>query len=291
MIENIKPIRTSVLKEGFDGIFFPALHKENVIIFISGSEGGLGTGEKMGSYYQGLGYSTLALGLFHTKQTNKYLSKVPIEYMERAVDWLKNLGYSKIVVDGISKGSEYALYASAVISEVAGVIARVPSYFISEGLANKSPSGNSCWSYKGRELPYTPYKIRKISKIKMLLAERQFSLLSINRDKNVTEESIIPVERIHGPILLMSTKADTIWPCDLYAEKLKERLRINHFPYEVQHISFNYMGHFLLPMTDKKSLNLLRILFRSERQHQEKCVQERQKMEKATLLLLQKIFV
>ncbi|WFR57249.1 acyl-CoA thioester hydrolase/BAAT C-terminal domain-containing protein [Anaerocolumna sp. AGMB13025] len=284
------PIITSVTNEGFDGIFYPTQQKENVIIFISGSEGGLGAGRRMGLYYQGLGYSTLALGLFHTRHTNKSLSKVPVEYMERAVDWLKKGGYSKIVVDGISKGSEYALYASAVISDITGVIARVPSYFISEGLAKKRPAGNSCWSYKGRELSFTPYKTRIISKLKMLLIEKQFSLMSINRDKNVTEESVIPVEQIHGSILLMSTQADTVWPCDIYAKKIKERLAVNHFSYEVQHISFNYMSHFLLPMTEKKSLKLLRILFRSERQHQEECMQERKEMERVTLEFLKKIF-
>ncbi len=291
MYENVKLVITSVPKEGFDGIFYPSLQKKNVIIFISGSEGGLGTGKKMGEYYQGLGYSTLALGLFHTRYTSKYLSKVPIEYMERAVNWLKKRGYSKIIVDGISKGSEYALYASAVISDITGVIARVPSYFISEGLINKMPVGNSCWSYKGSELPFTPYKIRKISKLRMFLLEKQFSLLSMNSDKNVTEESVIPVEQIHGSILLMSTRADTIWPCDTYAEKLVERLAEKHFPYEVRHLSFQYMSHVLLPMTQKKSLKLVRILFRSERLHREDCMQERKEMENATLQFLQQTFL
>lgn len=290
MHKNSNQIITSVTKEGFDGIFYPTSQKEIVIIFISGSEGGLGTGKKMGSYYQGLGYSALALGLFRTKHTSKSLSKVPIEYMELAIEWLKQRGYSKIVVDGISKGSEYALYAASVISEINGVIARVPSYFISEGLTNKRPAGISCWSYKGREIPFTPYKIRKFNKLKSLLIEKQFSLMLMNRDKNVTEESVIPVEKIHGSVLLMSTRADTIWPCDTYTEKLMKRFEDKHFPYEVQHLSFQYMSHFLLPMTKTKSLKLARLLFRSERLHQAECIEERKEMEKATLQFLQKAF-
>lgn len=291
MDEDTKLIITSVTTEGFDGVFYPTLQKENVIIFVSGSEGGIGTGKKMGAYYQVLGYSTLALGLFHTEHTNKSLSKVPIEYMERAIEWLKKRGYSKFVVDGISKGSEYALYASTVIPDITGVIARVPSYFISEGLTDKIPAGNSCWSYKGKELPYTPYKVRKISKFKILLVEKQFSLMSMNKDKNVTEESIIPVEKIHGPVLLMSTRADTIWPCNTYIEKLIKRFSENHFPYEVQHLSFHKMSHFILPMNNKKSLKWIRMLFQSERLYPEECVQERKEMEKATLQFLQKRFL
>lgn len=291
MDENNKLVLTTVIKEGFDGVFYPTSQKENVIIFVSGSEGGLGTGKKMGAYYQALGYATLALGLFHTEHTNKSLSKVPIEYMERAIEWLKERGYSKIVVDGISKGSEYVLYAATVIPDIMGVIARVSSYFISEGLADKKPSGNSCWSYKGKEIPYTPYKMRKISKLKILFKEKQFSLMSMNRDKNVTEESVISVEKIHGPVLLISTSADTIWPCDTYTEKLIKRFSENHFPYEVRHFPFQYMSHFVLPMNHRKSLRLLRFLFQSERLHPEECVQERIEMEKATLQYLEKTFL
>lgn len=288
MDENTKLITTSVTTEGFDGVFYPALQKEKAIIFVSGSEGGLGTGKKMGVYYQALGYSTLALGLFHTEHTSKSLSKVPIEYMERAIEWLKKCGYNKIVVDGISKGSEYALYASTLIPDIKGVIARVPSYFISEGLTKRKPAGNSCWSYKGKELPYTPYKTRRINKFEILFIEKQFSLMSMNSDKNVTKESVIPVERINGPVLLMSTRADTIWPCDTYTEKLIKRLQEKHFPFEVQHISFQYMSHFLLPMEHKKSLKWIRMLFQSERLHPEECAQERKEMENATLKYLEK---
>ncbi len=291
MYDKANQIITSVTKEGFDGILYPTQLKENVIIFLSGSEGGLRTGKIMGAYYQGLGYSTLALGLFHTKNTSKSLSKVPVEYMERAVDWLKKRGYSKIVIDGISKGSEYAFYAATVISDIKGVIARVPSYFISEGLTNKMPSGNSCWSYKGKEISYTSYKIRRFNKFKSLLMEKQLSLITMNRDKVVTEESVIPVEKIHGAVLLMSTKADTIWPSAAYTEKLLKRFSEKHFPYEVQYLSFQYMSHLLLPMTQRKSLKLARILFRSERVHQEECMQERKEMERATLQFLQKTFL
>ena len=115
--------------------------------------------------------------------------------------------------------------------------------------------------------------------------------MSMNRDKNVTEESVIPVERINGPVLLMSTKADTIWSCDTYTEKLIKRFQENHFPFEVQHISFQYMSHFLLPMEHKKSLKWIRMLFQSERLHQKECVKERKEMENATLEYLEKTFL
>lgn len=282
---------TSVTKEGFDGIFYPTKQQDRAIIFVSGSEGGIKTGKKMGSYYQELGYATLAIGLFHTKHTNKSLSKVPIEYMRRAVAWLRKRGYNKIILDGISKGSEYVLYSAVVISDITGVIARVPSYFISEGLNHNMPSGDSCWSDQGKELAYTPYKNRKINKIKMLLSEKQLSLLDMNKDKDVMKESIIPVEKIHGNVLLMATKADTIWPSNLYMEHLIQRFFEKSFPFELKNLSFEYVSHMLLPVSTKKSLWFLRILFRSERLYPKECAQERKKMEQVTLQFLKKTFL
>ena len=51
--------------------------------------------------------------LFAGRDTGKYLDRVPLEYGERAVAWLREQGYARIAVDGISKGSEYALLAAA----------------------------------------------------------------------------------------------------------------------------------------------------------------------------------
>lgn len=290
MWKNVNQEKISAINEGFDGIFYPTMQKVKAIIFVSGSEGGMRTGKKIGLYYQELGYSTLALGLFNTKHTNKELSKVPIEYMEKAVLWLKKRGYSKIILDGISKGSEYVLYSSVVISDIVGIIVRVPSYFISEGLIKKMPSGDSCWSYKGKELAYTPYKNRKISKIKMLMSEKQLSLLDMNMDKDVIDESIIPVEKIHGNVLLMSTKADSIWPSNMYMEHLLKRFSEKSFPFELRYVSFQYISHMLLPINKKKSLKLLRILFRTERLYPKECARERKEMEQVTLQFLHKTF-
>ena len=79
----------------------------------------------------------------------------------------KEQGYRKIGIDGASKGSEMALVAGSLLSDISCVIARVPSYYVSEGLAGKGkrkgPSGTSCWSYKGKDLPYP--KLRHPSKI------------------------------------------------------------------------------------------------------------------------------
>ena len=67
------------------------------------------------------------------------------DVLDRLISLLKEQGFEKIAVDGISKGSEYALLAASRFDDISCVIARVPSYFVSEGMIGRSgPSGTSC---------------------------------------------------------------------------------------------------------------------------------------------------
>ena len=143
-------IHTSVKSEGFEGILFPGNgSKKKVVIVMSGSNGGMRITQNEAMFYHDNGIPALALALFKTKQTSSDLVSVPVEYVEKAINFLKSSGYEKIGIDGTSKGSEMALLAGTMFPEITCVIARVPTYFISEGLSgkgkDKGPSGTSCW--------------------------------------------------------------------------------------------------------------------------------------------------
>lgn len=58
----------------------------------------------MAWYYQQHGISALGVTLFAGKETGENLDRVPLEYVENAIAWLKEQGFEKIAVDGISKG-------------------------------------------------------------------------------------------------------------------------------------------------------------------------------------------
>ncbi len=46
----------------------------------------------------------------------------------------------------------------------------------------------------------------------MIWQAKEYNILPVNTGKNVLSESIIPVEKIQAPILMLSTRVDTIWP-------------------------------------------------------------------------------
>lgn len=272
-------IKTSMPKTGFEGILFPGDEsKEKVMIVMSGSNGGMTLTKQAAKFYDNNGIPSLALALFGTKGTQPFLDRVPVECVENAIIWLKQQGYKRIGIDGTSKGSEMALLAASMFDEISCVIARVPSFFISEGLTgrkkNKGPSGTSCWSYKGKELSYAPYKTRKFNIIKMFIDEKEMHIITFNKDKDVTPESIIPVEKIKAPILLLSSKNDTVWPSYDSSIYIEKKLAEVNFPYIHKHVAYDYMSHALLTELPF----IYKLAFKTERKNPQKCSEERKQL-------------
>ncbi|MBR4471097.1 MAG: hypothetical protein IKS54_07320 [Erysipelotrichaceae bacterium] len=271
----------SMNEKGFEGILYPGDgSKDKAVIVVSGSNGGMGITRKEAKFYDRNGIPSLALALFKTKETNKDLDRVPLEYAENAIRFLKEEGYRKIGIDGMSKGSEFALIAASMFPDISFVIARVPSYFVSEGLSgsgkSKKPSGTSCWSYQGHELPYAPYHSRKFDLIKTILKEKELHIITFNRDKDITPESIIPVEKINGPILLLSSTEDEVWPSCESAVYIENRLKEKGFNYPVRHIAYDYMSHAMLTELSP----VLKLAFITERKNPKECEEERKDLRK-----------
>ena len=269
----------TVRENGFEGeLYIGDGTKSKVMIVMSGSNGGMRITRKEALFYHKNGIPSLALALFKTKQTGEFLDRVPVDYVENAIKWLKEQDYQRIGIDGMSKGSEMALLSASMFSELSCVIARVPSYFVSEGLSgkgkSKGPSGTSCWSYKGKEVPYAPYNQRAFDMLKMFREERELHIIRFNRDKNVTPETIIPVEKIKAPILLLSSKNDEVWPsyeASLYIEK---RLQEQGFVYPVKHIAYEHMSHAMMTRIPW----WIKLVFKTERQYPKECKIERSNM-------------
>ncbi len=271
-----KTITTSVQMEGFEAILYPGNgRKDKVMIVMSGSNGGMKLTKQEAEFYHRNGIPSLALALFKTKQTPKELSRVPVEFVEKAIAWLIKQGYKQIGIDGTSKGSEMALIAASLFPELSCVIVRVPSHFVSEGLSgsgkNKAPSGTSCWSYRGRELPYAPYRSRTFNILQMFMREKEMHIITFNRDKDITPETLIPIENIKAPILMLSSKHDEVWPSYESAVYMEKKLTEIGFPYTHKHIAYEHMSHAVLTRLPW----IYKMAFKSERHHPKECAKDR----------------
>jgi len=284
-------IKTTVKENGFEGILLPGDGSKNkIVIVMSGSNGGMKLTKQCAQFYHRNGIPALALALFGTKGTQPFLDRVPVECVEHAIRWLKGQGYEKIGIDGMSKGSEMALLAASMFEELSCVIVRVPSYFVSEGLVgkkkDKGPSGTSCWSYKGEELPYAPYKARTFNIIKMFLEEKEMHIITFNKEKDITAESIIPFWNIKAPILILSAKNDTVWPSYDSAVYMENRLNETNYAYMHKHVAYENMSHALvteLPL-------IYKLAFKAERNNASKCKEDREAMKRELLEWVTKVW-
>lgn len=267
--------RIKVEANDWDGILYPVKNrKDKVIICFSGSEGGIKGSCKLSEFLQNNKIPSLAFGLYKTKHTEKNLDKIPIERIEKAIKWLKEAGYKNIGIEALSKGTEYALESALRYPDITMLILKTPSNFISEGLILKAPSNSSCWSYQGKELPYTPYTLRKFNVVSNLLKQKELNILKINTGKKISDESIIPVENVNADILLFSTSADTVWPSKLASEEIVKRLEEKQFSHKYKHINFLHMSHLMFEEVKPK----IKWIFKSEKQYPIECAGERKLM-------------
>ena len=109
--------------------------------------------------------------------------------------------------------------------------------------------------------------------MKQISSHGEFNILKYNTGKEVAAESVIPVENINGPILLISTEADTVWPSSEQADHIADYLQEHDFAYEVKNLSYDRVSHFAIPM--RSNTWLLKLLFRSEREYPEECAEQR----------------
>ncbi len=158
---------------------------------------------------------------------------------------------------GISKGAELALTAGSLLPGlINAVIAVAPMNTVCQGFAKGKGielMPGSSWSFHGKEVPYTPFGYEKTPYGRILwksLKAREVSMfdLYLPMVRQPSPGAEIRVENITGPILLISSKMDTMWPSEPAAEAIMERLDAHGFAYFHRHLSYDHGSHLFVPM-------------------------------------------
>lgn len=239
-------------------LFLPAKASSGAVILLSGSEGGKHW--EWGALVASRGFTALTLAYFGAPGVPDELCAIPLEYFERAVAWLKvrpEVGDGPIVVMGGSRGGELALLLGATIDNIDAVVAIAPSANLWAGLPKRPRLlGPPAWTHHGRPLPYlgrglpaTLWHIRSIwsaRKTGTPIALRSYFLAMMKNDNAVAKTSIA-VERIRGPVLVISGTDDQMYPSTQAAEQIIERLRDAHRPFADRHCNYHGAGHQIRP--------------------------------------------
>ncbi|MCG7343645.1 acyl-CoA thioesterase/BAAT N-terminal domain-containing protein [Sporosarcina sp. ACRSL] len=246
--------RTPVNEQGVVGTFFHAANSSPrpTIIVVGGSEGGIY--EFPASLLVSHGFNVLALGYWGQDPLPKQLVEIPLEYIEGAIHWLKarpDVAKGWLGMHGTSKGGELALVVATHFKDITAVVSLSGSPVVCCGIVPWTDQKElpPSWTYKGKAIPYArPDNSVEISNRCLAMRKAGENPLRIwydylTCDPQITEQATIPVEKINGPVLLISGTDDACFDSVQLNEMAMERLRQSKFEHEFKHLIYEGAGH------------------------------------------------
>lgn len=240
--------RIEVRDRGLIGTFFEAPTGPAPALVVLGGSGG-GISEPLAALFASHGFAAFALGYFAVPGLPDELKNIPLEYFETAFDWLReqrSVRGERVGVVGASRGGELALLLGATFPRVGAVVSYAPSALVYAGLGRTPGDPGPAWLHHGEPVPYFRSK-RPPAPFPATAPKGGIPLtpgfLAGLEDHEAVERALIPVERVQGPIMLVSGDADQMWPSSRYASMVMSRLRERGHAFADQHLAYPGCGH------------------------------------------------
>ncbi len=210
---GVKTTNLAVARNGFYGRYDappPGKNRHTPVLLFSGSQGGLALTTEA-ALLASHGYPALAIAYFNAAGLPRYLVGIPLEYFAIAIRWLDRqpgVDPHRLTVFGDSRGSEAALelgvHYPSLVHAVIGLAVTANVY--------PGTTTEAAWTYKGKPIPF------------------------------VGPAATIPVERVHGPLLVVGGGQDIVWPSFYSVKDIAERSRRLHGP-PVTALGYPNAGH------------------------------------------------
>ncbi len=221
------------------------------VIVLGGARGGIPSDSYV-AQFASKGYAALGLAYFFAPGLPMHLNHVPIETIEKAIQWLKKrqvCDISKLGIVGTSMGGVYGLLGASYFPQIKSVV-----IFDGAGVVFQSlDSGKNLsvkvapFSYQDKPIPFlslnVPPQNEETFNTPVFLRIFLSSFLAQTKEK--TEEASIKVEKINGPVLLLGTLDDQLFASAYFLQKVYNRLVEHKFPHFFDLIVYKGAGHML----------------------------------------------
>lgn len=185
------------------------------------------------------GYAVLAIGYFNTgEDTPDNLDRISLNAIADTINQIASrypgIDENKIALIGGSKGGELILNLASRYPCFKAVIPMSTSHVSFP--ATTITANTSSWSYNGEEVPYVPAPFKTIGPA--LKGDLFTAFKMMLEDEAAVKRAEIQVEKINGPILILSATNDEAWPSSEMSKRIMDRLRANDFTYHYEHLEF-----------------------------------------------------
>lgn len=233
-------------KNGFEGVLYEAPNNDDRVLIVVQGLKGLELPQKYAKLFMDKGYSSLAMSYYGGEGQKKSMRAIPLEQFQSACDELKKLGYKRIGIYGNSKGAGIALLAASVVPDISLVIAASAFGHIMQGTGKESDDPcKAMISFKVQDFSYVVKGNLFGDFVRRCIRERNIRLLYFfdEWDRKGTTENEIPVEKINGDILFLTSTNDESVPAKRDAELLVKRLERSGFKHGYRHINSEIGSH------------------------------------------------
>ena len=247
-------VRRAVREDGLVGTLFlpPGTGPHPAVMLLNGSNGG--TNEPRAALLAAHGYAAFTLAYFGLPGLPRYISRAPLEYFRDGLTWLRRNIQPRdgfVAVMGQSRGGELALLLGATFPEaVSAVLAYVPGAVVHSGQNAADPAvgrNGPTWLLNGRPLPHLWEGNRTATWAPFdegpAPHRHEWAILTALADPEAVARARIPVERIRGPVLLISGTDDGCWPSSFYCRMVRDSMAKAAHPHEVLWYDFAEAGH------------------------------------------------
>lgn len=222
------------------------------VIVLNGSGGGIN--EVRAAQYAARGIQAFALAYFRAEGLSHYISRTPLEYLERGIDFITERGNvlgGAPLVSGQSRGGELTLLlASLHPDKIAGVAAFVPGAFVfgAQGAADPTEGWSGpTWTLAGEALPHLwdnntgvtwqpwdgdprPHRHADV-------------YLDALHDRELARASRIKIENFPGPVACVSGLDDRAWPSSMASRIVMGTLERHGHEGTRLHLDYEAAGH------------------------------------------------